>query len=216
MTEFPGNSNKAKKAATPPEKKVEKVIAGNAVRTKKPLGKRFREFFLTGEDSRSVFEYMMTEHIGPGIKDLVFDSVTAGLERKMYPDGGNGFRRRATTSAVSNGLGLLTNYSGLTRGPAGGGVSEREPRLSRRARSSHNFGEIILPTKPDAELVLETMYEIIGRHDEVTVADLLQMVGETPEFTDEKWGWTSLEGARAVRSSGGGYILALPPTEPLV
>lgn len=215
MSEFPGNSNKAKKAATPPEKKVEKVISGTAVRRKTPLGTRFKNLFLTGEDARNVFEFMLTEHIRPGIKDLIFDAATGGLERKFYPEGNAAYRRRATSSAVSNGLGLLTNYSGLTRGPAGSDRRE-EPRMSRRARAQHNFGEVILPTKPEGELVLETMYEIIGRHEEVTVADLLQMIGDTPDFTDEKWGWTSLEGSRVVRAPGGGYLLALPPTESLV
>lgn len=216
MTEFPGNSNKQKResAPAPAEKKdIQKVISGTAVRRKKTLGTRFREFFLTGEDSRSVFEYMMTEHIKPGFKDIVFDAVTGGLERKMYHDTPVGYhRRRSPASSVATSL--LTNYTAMSRGPAGGAIQD-EPRLSRRARAQHNFGEIILPTKPEAELVLETMYEIIGRHDECTVADLLQMVGETPQFTDEKWGWTHLEGSRPVRHSGGGYVLALPPTESL-
>lgn len=212
MSEFPGNSKKQQKAAQPQEKQVVKVISGEAVRRKKPLGTRFKELFITGDDSRNVFEYMMTEHVRPGIKDLIFDAATGGLERKFYPEGSS-YRRRGAQSPVSNGLGLLTNYAGVSRGPAG--QDRPEPRMSRRGRATHNFGEVLIPTKPEAELVLETMYEIIGRHEECTVADLLQMVGETPQFTDEKWGWTSLEGSRPRRAPGGGYVLDLPPTESL-
>lgn len=213
--EFPGNSKKAKKkaAAPAPEKDIQKVISGVVVRRKTPLGTRFKELFLTGDDSRSVFEYMMTEHIRPGFKDLVFDAFTGGMERKFYPDGHSSYGRRRSSPAVSNGLGMLTNYAAASRGPAGGAVAET--RMSRSARRNHDFGEFVFPTKPEAELTLETMYEIIGRHDEVSVADFMQMVGETPEFTAETWGWTSLEGSRVRRAPGGGYVIDLPRTESL-
>ena len=213
MEEFPGNSKVPKKAAAQaPEKKVVKVISGDAVRKKKTVGQRFREVFISGEDTRSVFSYIYTEHVIPGIRDMIFDAGTAGLERKLYGESSPGARRRGSP-IVSNGLGLLTNYAAASRGPARDNIVE--PRISRRGRATHDFGEVIIPTRPEAELVLETMYEIIGRHEEVTVADYFQMVGETPQFTDEKWGWTNLEGSRVVRSRHGGYTIDLPQTEPL-
>lgn len=210
--EFPGNSKRQKKAAVEAEepKVVTKVISGTVVRKKTPLGTRFKNLFLTGEDARSVLTFMFTEHIRPGIRDIIYDAANAGLHRKLY---GDAPIRRASNSPATS---LLTNYAGISRGPAGSLLQpEPAPRLSRAARQNHNFSEFAIPTKPEAELVLETMIEIIGRHDECTVADFMGLIGETPDFTHEKWGWTNLQGARPRRSPGGGYVLDLPPTESL-
>lgn len=214
MEEFPGNSKKQKTTAEPEKKVVTKVISGKAVRKKTPVGTKFRRIFVSSDDSRGVWEFIFTEHIIPGGRDMIYDALNAGLHRKLY---GEGPARRAQHAGISTPWGgTLTNYAGFSRGPAGSSAAPEPPRLSRRARATHDFGEIIIPTKPEAELILETMYEIIGRHEECTVADLMQMLGETPEFTQEKWGWTNLEGSRPRRAAGGGYVLELPPTESLV
>lgn len=216
-SELPNNSKKAAKAAAQPtaEKKVEKIISGEVVRRKKPLGTRVRQLFITGEDSRNVFEYVLTEHIGPGLRDILFDSVTAGFEKKLYGEAA-GHRRRGATRGRDNNqfLNTLTNYGAFSSGPMGNPNQSRTP-LTRRDRKLHNFGEVVIGTKIEADAVLETMYELLSKHDEVTLADFLHMLGEVPTFQDEKFGWTDLSGTRPYRAKGGGYALSLPPTEEL-
>lgn len=55
----------------------------------------------------------------------------------------------------------------------------------------------------------------ISKYDSVTLADLGEMLGITGDFTDVKYGWTDLKDADIRRARGGGYILLLPPPEPL-
>jgi hypothetical protein len=56
------------------------------------------------------------------------------------------------------------------------------------------------------------MYNLLNQYDAVTVADFYDCIGESKEFTDESYGWVSLEGTR-VSSTRGGFFLDLPPTE---
>lgn len=216
--EFPNNSTKAKQAARaqPASERpdVKKVISGEAVRRKKPLGKRLREFFISSEDPRSIFEYLMEEHILPGARDVIFDTASAGLERKLYGDSyrpRSGGRGRAS-GGQSNMFNTLTNYGAFSSGPIG---NPNSPATSRRARQTLNFGEMVVPTKVEAEGVLDTMFEILSKFEEVTVGEFMKMLGEVPDFQAEKHGWTDLRGSRVVRAKGGGYTWSLPPTEEL-
>lgn len=216
--EFPNNSKSAKKAPAP-EKKIAPVLAsGEAVRRKKPLGRRLREFFITSDDPRSVFEFLMTEHVLPGLRDVVFDSASAGLERKLYGDSsyrGGGRRARGGVNNGNNWMNQLTNYGAFSSGPMGSPNAAQGPAVSRQARRTLNFGEVVVPTKVIGEAILDQMVEIVATFDEVTVADFMQMLGETPDFMHEKHGWTDLRGSRVVRAKGGGYTFSLPPTEEL-
>lgn len=221
-SEFPSNSNKAKQAAAQPapEKKIEQVVSpGEAVRRKKSLGKRFREFFITSEDPRSVAEYLWQEHIATGIRDLIFDTASAGLERKLYGDTYRGGARRRGASGngspANNMFNTLTNYGAFSSGPLGNPNQSSGGGLSRQARRTLNFGEIVIPTKLAAENVLTQMFDVVDRFEEVTVADFIQMIGDTPDFMHEKYGWTDLRGSRVVRAKGGGYTFSFPPTEEL-
>jgi len=49
----------------------------------------------------------------------------------------------------------------------------------------------------------------------VTVADLYELTGIASSHTDNKWGWTELRGARAVRTRDGHFLLDLPDPQPL-
>lgn len=220
--EFPNNSKAARQAAEQPasEKKIEQVISsGEAVRRKKSLGRRFREFFITSEDPRGVFEFLWQEHISTGIRDLVFDTASAGLERKLYGDstyrGGRRPRGGVVGSPAQNMFNTLTNYGSFSSGPMGNPNQQQSSGLSRQARRTLNFGEVVIPTKLAAEGILTQMFDVVEKFEEVTVADFMQMMGEVPDFMHEKYGWTDLRGSRVVRARGGGYTFSLPPTEEL-
>lgn len=81
--------------------------------------------------------------------------------------------------------------------------------MSRAARATHNFDEIILPTRREAEEVLNFLFDLLTRYDTVSISDLYELVGETGQFTDEKWGWNDLTGASVTRVRDG-YLLNLP------
>jgi hypothetical protein len=216
-SEFPSNSKSSRPKTDgptkgdPKEKKVEKVTTGTVVRRKKPFHKRVAEKFTGGEDAGSVFEYVFFDIIVEAGKDIMLDAFNAGLERKFY-----GEVRSAGRRGYSRGRSYgRTDYRGISSGSVlRGDPRGPEPRMSSRARATHDFDEIILPTRVEANAVLDVLFSMLERFEIVTVADLYDAVGEPSTFQDNKWGWTDLRGADSERVRDG-YLLMLPRPQPI-
>jgi hypothetical protein len=84
--------------------------------------------------------------------------------------------------------------------------------ISARTRAHHEFDDLILATRGEAEDVLDQMHELIDLYDQATVADLYSLVGIPGPYTDNTWGWYDLSNA-SVRHVRGGYMLVLPRTQ---
>jgi hypothetical protein len=213
--DYPSNSAKKRAAVVrPPEaKKIEKITTGDIVRRKKPIGKRFTDVFVGG-DAKSVWQYIAYDILVPAAKDMLSDAVSSGIDQMLF--GGDqrwGSSRRR--SRPGNGpLGTM-NYGGKS-GPInyGGGQRGGPQQMSRRGRAQHNFDEIVLETRAEAEEVLDKMYNLLETYEQVTVAEFYELVGTTSHFTDNKWGWDSLQGS-GVQRVRGGYLLNLPKPDAL-
>jgi hypothetical protein len=209
--DYPGNSYSQNPRAEPPKpeaKKVEKVIRGEAIRRKKSPGKRFRELFFSG-DAKSALGTIFTEVLVPRMKDTIQDVFEQGLANMLWGDD-RSMRRRHGFRPSPYGY---FDYSRPSR-------SMRDPRheesrgLSRRARLSHDFDEIILETRAEATEVIDQLFELISRFNVATVADLYDLVGIESNYIDRKWGWEDIRGA-GVSHIKGGYLLDLPRPDPL-
>lgn len=209
MDGFPPNSMKSKgEAPTPEEKKVEQVAQG-AVRRKKSLGKQFRETFIGG-DGRTAFRYVVFEVIVPGAKDILADAVNGAVDKIIYGDS----RRRGATRPNSGRDGYV-QYNQQYRGDRPGSPMAPAGRtLSRQARAQHNFDEILLADRQEAEMVLQGLYDQVSQFGTVSVADLYAMVGFQSNHTDVRWGWTDLHGSGIARTREG-WLLDLPSPHPL-
>lgn len=211
MEDFPSNSQNPKIvpeiAKEDSAKKVQKIISGEAVRRKKSTGARFKEMFF-GDDTKSVVEYVFADVLIPAARDMIVDVFTQGLERRIYGEVRSSNRRtghRPTT-------GGYTSYNRYASSQSSVSNRRDEPRtMSRRARGSHDFDEIILPTRGEATEVIDRMYELLEKHNAVSVSDLYELVGIEGSYVDEKWGWADLRGAD-VRRVSNGYLLNLPRT----
>lgn len=210
MDEFPGNASKAEKEPDPDSKNVEKVVTGEVVRRKKPLGKRIKEIFVGG-DARSVGNYVMFDVLVPAAKDTIADIVSQGIERMLFGEARSTSRR--TGFRPSGGSPGYVSYNRFSPSQP---TRREEPRaqISRRARASHDFDEIILSTRIEAEEVIDRLFDLVARYETATVADLYELVGVTGNYTDDKWGWTDIRGAGVTRVRNG-YLLDLPRPEPL-
>lgn len=213
MTDFPSNSQRPRRELRPEpaieaaqKAKVEKVVEGEVVFRKKPLGRRFRETFLGG-DGTTVWEYVRGDILVPALQDLIHDITIGSVERMLYPDGGIRPHRRP-------GRGVPVRYDLASRGGLSSRRDDPRPQMSRRARASHDFDEIILDNRVEAERVLRGLFDILDQYEQVTVQDLYELVGVSGNWTDERYGWTDLRGSRAVRTRQG-YLLELPRTEVL-
>lgn len=207
MEEFPANSRKSKEGSDGPEpKKVPKVISGSATTRRRPLGRRFAETFLGG-DARSVAGNVIFEVFIPAAREMMYDTLAAGFERVIFGEARSRSRRR-----ISSDYGHV-RYDQMSRSRTRD--DRDEPRATRRrARSVHDFEDVIIRSRAEAQEVISTMNELIDKYGEVSIADLHQMVDLDFEPTDEKWGWTDLRDSNVERVKSG-YLLDLPRPEVL-
>lgn len=215
FNEFPANSHKIREErvveAKPKKEKLEKVIDGNITQRKKPLTKRVAETF-SGDDAQTVGNYILFDVIIPASKSMISDAVSQGIERMLFGD-----VRRRTNGGPRASSGTYISYNNQSnRNYTPNRAAQPEPRreMSRSARATHNFDEIIFETRGQAEIVLERLTDTISQYDIATVSDLYDLVGLTGSFTDDKWGWSDLRDA-SISLVRGGYLLNLPQTSPI-
>lgn len=210
MDNFPGNAKRPdRERAREAPKKVERVVRGEVTRRKTPIGRRMTQN-LIGGDAQSVWGYMIGEVLIPAARDTIADALTGGIERAIFGDSAVGRRSRGRGAAGR------TDYHGISNRGSRIISGRDEPRreLSRRSRSTHNFDEIVLEQRVEAEEVLDRMDAYLDKYDSVTVADFYELCGADHTYTDQKYGWTSIAGATVQRVRGG-YLLRMPPPEPL-
>lgn len=213
MQDFPANSAKARARSEGPKlseqpEKIERITSADAIQRKRGLGRQFKDTFIEGS-ARMAFDYMVTDIVVPAVRDLLFDALQGGLDRVIY---GESRIRRGRSSPSSYPTSTAhVDYRGIS--------SNRAPQtartLSQQSRARHDFGEIVLQSRQDAEDVIDRMFDVLARYGSVPVSTLYALTGIQASHTDEKWGWTSLAGAKAARQRNGGFLLDLPDPEPL-
>lgn len=192
---YPPNSKKSKEV--PPEKVVEQVTTGSVTQRKKGIRGRIGESL--GAGTSGLMEFVIMDVILPSARDLLYDTFTQGLHRAMY--GHSGPAKPGTS-------GSHTNYNKVRSAF----VSPATREGVRRAQNVHEFDDIILSSRGEAEEVLDRLRDLISQYDAATVADLYDLVGLTGNFADNRWGWYDLKSA-SVRPIRGGYLLNLPRTQ---
>lgn len=208
--EFPTNSMSSKEPEPTAPKKVEKVIEGKVIRRKKPFSKRVAEMFIGG-DSRTVGSYLLYDVLLPATKDTIADLMSQGVERMLFGE------VKSTSRRPSNrrGQGGYISYNRYSQNSPPWDRERKESRNPTRwSRANHDFDEIILDTRTEAEEVIDRLFDLISRYESATVADLYELVGVSGNYTDDKWGWTDIRGADVTRVRNG-YLLKLPRPEPL-
>lgn len=204
---FPANSHKSK--AKPEERKLEKVVSGKVIQQKKGLTKRFSESFL-GDDTRSVGAYILYDVLIPAAKAMISDMVGGGIEMLLFGEKrGHNTKRDGGRSYTSYG----SYYKTSDRDRDRDNRSDRRD-ISNSGRARHDFDEIVLETRGEAEEVLSHMVDLTIDYGMASVADLYELVGIDGAFTDNKYGWTDLRNANVSRVRGG-YLINLPKTRAL-
>lgn len=200
INSLPSNSHKSKeqeKQYSKPEKKIEPVVSGKATVKKKSGIVRLADVFLP-EDVDSVKSYIIFDILIPKIKSGIHDIVSEAWDSFCGISGRSG--SRGTASKVS-----YVSYDKYSR--------DKQPENPRR--SGVNYEEIVFPTRGDAESVYDRMSELCDTFGNVSVADIYELADvPNDNYTLNKYGWTSMEGAQVVRLSGGGFAIKMPKARP--
>lgn len=201
--EFPSNKRTKKNEVAKTEKKVEQVTKGLVVKKKKTLGKKFAETFL-GDDLDSVSSYIIHDVIIPAAKNMMSDSISNGVEMLLFGTvRGNNSSRNRNKSTVS--------YGGQYRNTMQQPNNRVQKDRTSRNRARHNFDDIVLESRGEAEEVLSHLVDLTVDYGMASVADLYDLVGITSSFTDNKYGWDEL-GSAGVSRVRDGYLINLPRT----
>lgn len=181
------------------EKEITAIASGT--RKKPSFFKRaFSDF--VGEDVDSVGKYILRDVVIPATKNLIVDAFEGGLEMLLFGETRRS-RRFGTTETKS-----IFNYAGISNGRTG------RQEASLRARTRHEFDDIVFETRAEAEEVLSSMIDYLEIYHIVSVADFYQLSNISASPQDHKWGWKSLKNANVARSREG-YIIEFPKTEPI-
>ena len=191
MAEYKSNSHRSKEQSS--DKKVEKVISGNA---------KVKKRSALSDDIQNIKSYVVMDVLIPAAKKAISDIVTNGVDMILYP-GGNGRPKRSNANHVS----YRSYYDNRDR-------DRRYDPETRSRRSSYSYDDIIIDTRAEAEEVLERMDELLDTYNVVSVADLYDLVGISCSYTDNKYGWTNLRNAEVIRVRDG-YFLKLPKAGPI-
>ena len=138
----------------------------------------------------------------PAVKKAISDIVTTGIDMILYGEAGRN-KKNGTASKVS-----YRNYYDQ------GGDRVRAGSVGNR-RNTPDYDDILFDTRGDAEAVLDAMNDIISQYGTVSVSDFYDLARvPNDNFTMNRYGWTNIGGATAVRVRDG-YILKLPRAIPL-
>ena len=205
MDNYKPNSHKYKednKTGSVERQKFDKITKGAVATKKKSEVNKLKDIFVS-EDIKSVKSYIFMDVLVPAIKDAIEDIVTNGV--RMILRGDTSARRSSSTASK---ISYRDYYDGDRR-------NNDRFRNETRPVTKYSYDDIILESKGEAEAVLERMSEIIDIYGMVRVADLYDLVGVTGDYTDNKYGWTNIAGAKPVRVRDGRYMLDLPRALPI-
>lgn len=210
---FPNNSSfnaarRHQEEDKPKEELVQrKVISGEAKKIKKGIGQKLADIFIQG-DIKDVASHIVQDILLPSAIETIGDMGHNLVDGMIYGDD-TPARRRSSRSRNRE-------RTSIDRGTGRSANRERERR--QHNRRTLNFDDIFLDTREEAVMVLDELQSRISDYERVTVADLYDAVGWDHDYTESKYGWYDLDGARIVRvrgAEGYGYSLDLPKAEPL-
>ncbi len=196
---FPSNSKTTEKKEKEATRNVTKAVV---IEKRKPLLAR-----IFGDHMQEVGTYILWDVLLPAAKSTISDIISNGIEMVLY--GEPGTKRRGGRMSRDRDRSYVS-YNSIY----GRKSRRQEEGSSDRGRARHQFDDIIIESKPEAEEVLTVLVEAIEMYDSCTIADLYEAVGLPTEFTDHKWGWFNLSSAYVKRDRYG-YCLVLPKPEPL-
>ena len=148
------------------------------------------------ENVKSVTSYIFLDVLVPAAKSTISDMMSNGVDMLLY---GEPRAKRRDDRDRGRTVVSYDRYSDR----------DRDRPRERTRRSRFNLDEIVIPSRQDADEVLQSMFELLDEYNAVTVSEFMELVGLPDEYTDQNYGWINLRDAEVHRVRDG-YILDLP------
>lgn len=194
MENYQSNSHKAREE----KKKLEKVVTGKVKVRKKSEFRKLADVFVP-EDINELKTHLLIDVIIPKLKSVLADIGRSAIDVILYGEESADSRRYSSLPKIS-----YNKYSKDTSRTYG----------QKRNRMGYEFEEASVESRGEAEEILMRMEEMIDTYGLVSIADYHDLLGLRGQYTDNKYGWTSLRNASVVRVSDG-YMIRFPKAFPL-
>lgn len=168
------------------DKKPMPTVSGSVTDKDKPLWQRIYGFIFA-DSIENVRRSVLTDIVGPYVKDFFYDLFTGSIEKSIYGSGSSS--RRANT------------YRGSNRAPVRGGYTNSYEAYYHKQPSSdiaELYAPVIMRSRPKCQEVYDILLDRIRECDEVTINDLNSCLidedgnSRIGKVTDPYWGWKSL------------------------
>ena len=190
MEEYQSNSHKSKEALA---KKVEKPAVTGARTKKKSELRKLADIFIP-EDVESVRSYILLDVIVPLIKK----GITSIVDVLLY-----GEARSDTKKGSASRVSYRSYYENRDRDDRGRGIA---PKLTDV--------NIIVDSRAEAESIISGLEQIIDVYGFASVADMCDLADLEHNFTDNKYGWTSVKTAKIIPRRDG-WEIEMPKRMPI-
>lgn len=215
----PNNSDKASrggekgkdKESEDKKKKLKPVVKkGNVVKKKRTVMDKFKDAFL-GE-SENLGDYIMYDVLVPAFRDTISDMGFGVIERLF----GNGRSRGGSyNSRVVRDRGRsYVSYNNTHDNRRGNNRNDSRRDFDNNSRARHDFDNVIFTNKWEAEDVLAHLVDLTIEYGEATVRSFYELSNIEADYTDDRYGWTTLRDAYVDRTRNG-HVIMFPPTRPL-
>jgi len=182
-----------------PKREIKPVISG-ATQVSRPATRRFLDFVFA-ESPRNLGAKIGRDVILPRLKAAGEEAVNSFLHGMLWGNSARPMSNMVQGTVLRAGGVQYHNVSSL---PAGATAAP-----APQTTSHGNYQDIVCPTQQEAEILLANLYDTFNQYRVVAVADLYEMARIKPSPSDNAFGWTSLDGARIVKSRDG-YVLEMP------
>ena len=179
------------------KKEIKAVVNGKVTKKKKGIGSKIGAVLFDDNNVGDVKEYVIFDVIVPAVKNAISNAITGGIDMLLFGE-------RQSDSSRSRDSRGYTSYSSRS-------TSIRDnSRQGYRRTSLFDIDDILLPTKLDANSVIDNMFNILDEYGVVSVADYYALVGEPSNYQMNAWGWENLTNVYTQRTRNGEYKIVLP------
>ena len=186
--EYESNSNKTREKKEEETKKYDKIVNSKITIKQKNIFQRMFDNIFTSKTG-SIKHYIIDELLIPNVKRGIQEIINIML-----------YGSESRGSSVNYGGPSYRRYNDYSR---------RETGPVYQRPNNYVLDTIILENRKEAEDVLDTLYDCLQTYNVVRVSDLNDLLGATGRYTDNNYGWSSLEGSTII-SRYDGYEIKLP------
>ena len=181
------------------EKHIEKMMV-TPVKVKKPSAGRTIASLMIADEIENVKKHILMDVVVPSVKKVISEAFSSGIDMLLYGE---------DIPSSKKGSASRVSYRSYHEKP-----TDKRNEVGGY-RTGHSYDDIILETRQQAVEVLSRMDELIEAYGTVSIADMYELLDlSVGSHTDQKYGWTDLRNAAAIRVKDG-YLLKLPRAIPI-